>query len=114
MNRTYRTVPTRFEEDVGFDVTPVPPALTRRAQAEALETLRGRLLADLLADAPSASHAAAFERSASEAAALAWLTPYPAFFFPALFEEKARAARRQVERQRQIRARSRLLMEAMA
>ena len=45
-------------------------------------------------------------RAANEAAALAWVTPYPLLFFPVLFEEKANAELRVALRQQQIRQRS--------
>ena len=38
----------------------------------------------------------------NEAEALAWQTPYPHLFFPALAEEKAAAARQWVTRQRSL------------
>jgi hypothetical protein len=54
---------------------------------------------------------AALRRAANEAAALAWFTPFPLLFFPALLEEKARAALRQGARQRCVRNRSETLLE---
>ena len=49
-------------------------------------------------------------RAANEAAALAWDTRFPLLVFPGLFEEKAANAVRQVQRQLNIRSRSRQLL----
>jgi hypothetical protein len=49
---------------------------------------------------------APLRRAANEAAAIAWMTPFPLLFFPALFEEKTAAARRQAAQQQKVRARS--------
>jgi hypothetical protein len=45
-------------------------------------------------------------RAANEAAALAWVTPYPLLVFPVLFEEKAAAELAVANRQQQIRKRT--------
>ena len=50
---------------------------------------------------------APLQRAANEAAGLAWFTPFPLLFFPALLEEKIYAAQRQEARQQQIRQRGR-------
>ena len=55
----------------------------------------------------------ALRRAANDAAALAWVTAYPLLVFPALLEEKVRAALRQYGRQAGIRRRSaNLLLQA--
>ena len=53
---------------------------------------------------------APLRRAANEAAAVAWMTPFPLLFLPTLFEEKSVMARRQVARQRMVTARSRELV----
>jgi MarR-like DNA-binding transcriptional regulator SgrR of sgrS sRNA len=53
-------------------------------------------------------------RAANEAAALAWLTPYPLLLLPELLEEKVAAIRRQAARQADILRRSRTLAEEAA
>ncbi len=45
----------------------------------------------------------------NEAEALAWQTPYPHLFFPALAEEKAAAAQRWAARQHELLAREQVL-----
>lgn len=76
----------------------VSPAL---AHGSELEQLKERLLEELL---PETSHrpdlSSAYERAASDAVSLAWVTPFPLLVLPVLFEEKAAEARRQAERQR--------------
>ena len=49
-------------------------------------------------------------RAANEAAALAWVTPYPLLVFPALFEEKAETALAHAARQNWVLQRSRELL----
>jgi hypothetical protein len=74
------------------------PALARGTE---LDQLKERLLEQLL---PETSHrpdlSSAYERAASDAVSLAWVTPFPLLVLPVLFEEKAAEARRQAERQR--------------
>jgi hypothetical protein len=74
--------------------------------------LKNRLLARQLAEAPALELNAPLRCAANEAAALAWVTPYPLLVFPALFEEKTRAALRQAERQARIYASTRDLLAA--
>ena len=111
MNESYRRVPTEFGPDTGFEVKPVPPAPFRARQEAELERLKARLLGERLAtrnpplDTP-------LRRAANEAAALAWVTPYPLLVFPALFEEQAEAALFRAERQEQVHQRSRELLAA--
>jgi hypothetical protein len=76
--------------------------------------LKRRLLTEWLNRAESAEELALFRRAANEAAAIAWLTPYPLLVLPLLFEEKARRASAQAKRQRQIRSRSRQLLAELA
>ena len=48
--------------------------------------------------------------AANEAAALAWVTPYPLLVFPTLFEEKAAFAVKLAEKQEEVLDRSRELL----
>jgi len=66
----------------------------------ALGASRGRLLQQLLAPVAEPGLNTALRRAANEAASLAWFTPCPLLFFPTLLEEKAVAAKRQRDRQR--------------
>jgi len=77
-----------------------------------LEQLKGRLLAARLNVRQGPEAAAHLQRAAADAAALVWLTNYPLFLFPGLFEEMAAAALLQAERQEQICQRSRELLAA--
>jgi hypothetical protein len=92
MNTNYRRVPARFAREVRFQVQPVPAAPFRAAQEARFERLKYRLLLDSLNEVPQARENARLRRAANEAAALAWVTPYPLLVYPVLFEEKARAA----------------------
>jgi hypothetical protein len=112
MNANYRRVPTRFGPEARFELRPAPPAPFRAAHENEFERLKERLLAERLDgiwDADLNSH---LRWAANEAAALAWVTPYPLLVFPTLFEEKTAAALRRAERQVAIRERSRELLAA--
>jgi len=102
-------VPTEFGPNTRFAPaivtgTPAPPF--RGAIEDELERLKERLLADELARTTSLEANVLLRRAANEAVSLAWLTPYPLLLLPALFTEKAQAARRQAGRQALIRERS--------
>jgi hypothetical protein len=106
MNTNYRKVPTRFGPETRFEVKPVPPAPFRATQETELERLKNRLLLRLLAELAEPEVNAYVRRAANEAAALAWVTPYPLLAFPALFEEKVENALLYAERQTSVRLRS--------
>ena len=114
MNANYRRVPTRFGPETRFDVKPVPRALFRAAQEDRFEQLRNRLLAERLAAVLDPEFNPQVRRAANDAAALAWLTPYPLLVFPALFEEKAAEAMQRAVRQEQVCQRSRELLALCA
>jgi hypothetical protein len=75
-----------------------------------LDRLKQQLLRPLLDERTAAGLHTPLRRAANEAAALAWLTPFPLLVFPELFEEKAREARLRTLRQSLIRRRSRALL----
>ena len=104
MNTNYRRVPTRFGPETRFEVKPVPPAPFRATQETELERLKNRLLVERINELPE--FVTYVRRAANEAAALAWVTPYPLLTFPELFEEKTETALLYAERQKTVRARS--------
>ena len=106
MNTNYRVVPARFGPETRFEVKPAPPADLRARQEAELERLKDRLLLGFLAEIEEPMLNTYVRRAATEAAALAWVTPYPLLVFPGLFEEKARGALLQAERQEIVRQRS--------
>ncbi|HEX7469435.1 MAG TPA: hypothetical protein VF437_01675 [Verrucomicrobiae bacterium] len=110
MNEDYRRVPTKSGPETRFELRPVPPAPCRALQENELERLKNYLLRTRLETLPEAGYNAYLRRAANEAAALAWVTPYPTLVFPALFEEKAETALLQAEKQERIRERSALLL----
>ena len=107
LNRKYRRVPTRFGPDIRFEIT---PALTKARQDTELERLKTQLLGERLQQVWENRRTVQLRRAADEAAALAWVTPYPLLVFPGLFDEKAEAALLQVARQDRVRERSRDLL----
>ena len=110
MNAKYRRVPTNFGPETRFDVRPAPPAPFRILQENLFERLKKDLLAERLEETWEPEFNSQLRRAANEAAALAWVTPYPLLVFPALFHEKANAALLIAERQQQVRERSRELL----
>ena len=112
MNTTDRKVPTRFGPETRFDPRPAPAAPFRATEENELERLKNRLLRKHLTRATAPEVNVRLRRAANEAAALAWFTAVPLLVFPALFEEKARVARKQAARQEGIRERSRELLVA--
>ena len=114
MKSNYQRVTTRFAPETRFDVTPVPAAPFRGAVEAQLDRLKDGLLLQLLNEATAPELNAPLRRAANEAAALAWLTPFPLLLFPTLLEEKAQTARKQVAKQARVRRRSRTLLAEAA
>jgi hypothetical protein len=106
MKANYQRVPTRFEPETRFEVQPAPPAPFRAAQETGLDRLKNRLLGQVLNELTEPKFSGQVCRAANEAAALAWVTPYPLLLFPGLFEEKSRLALFQARRQEAVRQRS--------
>jgi hypothetical protein len=106
MNTNYKRVPTRFGPETRFEVKPVPPAPFRATQETELERLKNRLLLRSINELAEPEYVVGVRRAANEAAALAWVTPYPLLTFPALFEEKVETALHYAERQTAVRERS--------
>ena len=102
----YRRVPTRFGPETRFEVKPVPPAPFRALEETELEGLKNRLLVGILNDLDEPEVNPYVRRAANEAAALAWVTPYPLLTFPALFEEKVETVLLYAKRQTSVRERS--------
>lgn len=110
MNVNYQRVPTQFAPEVRFEVAPGPPTPSRARQDAELERLKKQLLEERRGEAWDSRLRGALRRAANDAAALAWVTPYPLLVFPVLFDERAEAAVNQSLRQNQVRARSRELL----
>ncbi len=95
-------------------MAPAPAVPFRGTRETELEQFKNRLLRAALHESVDAELYAPLRRAANEAAGVAWLTPFPLLFLPVLFEEKTVAARRQFDRARSVRSRSRdLLTEVM-
>jgi hypothetical protein len=93
---------TTFEPETRFDVIPTPPAPFRALQNTAFEMLKMRVLNELLNQRPDPSLNSALRRAVNEAEGIAWLTPFPLLFFPALAKELAVKAARREQKQREI------------
>ena len=113
MKNNNKRVPTRFARETRFNVAPLLAQPFRATQETEFEKLKSRLLRRLLDDAVQPELNAPLRRAANDAAALAWTTLFPLLVFPALLEEKARSARLQLQKQKQVRLLSEtLLVEA--
>jgi hypothetical protein len=110
MNAYHKRVPTRFGPETRFDVRPIAATQFRAVQEAEFERLQRRLLTERLGEVLEPGLTGYVSAAANEAAALAWMTSYPALVFPILFEEKAEAALRRAERQEQVRQLSRELL----
>jgi len=109
MNTTVNLNP-KFARNTRFEVNPLTTVPFRAQDAE-LEQLKARLLRQILAGDVTADLNVRLRRAANEAAALAWLEPYPLLVFPTLLEEKAGTAKKQVAKQRKVYQRSRRLLD---
>jgi hypothetical protein len=105
---------SRFGRQDRFQLEPAPEPNLPAKTDELLEQFKNRLLKQqVLAGSENPLPTPALRRAANEAAALAWLTPYPLLLLPVLFEEKVASARERALRQDSVRRRSqRLLAEA--
>jgi hypothetical protein len=110
MKKNYKRVLTKFAPETRFEVRPEPAAPFRAVQETQFEKLKSELLGERLANDSDPQLNSYLRRAANDAAALAWVTPYPLLVFPALFEEKAEAALVQAQRQERVRERSRELL----
>jgi hypothetical protein len=110
MNANYRRVPTRFGPETRFELKPVPVAPFRAVQETKFERLKNGLLDQRLGELLDPAFNSYVRSAANEAAALAWVTPYPLLVFPALFEEKADSALLFAEKQEDVFERSRELL----
>jgi len=110
MNANYKRVRARFGPETRFEVKPGPAAPFRAALESEFAKLKNGLLLTRLDETPGAELNSRLRRAANEAAALAWVTPFPLLVFPVLFEEKAQAALLQAARQEEVRERSRALL----
>ena len=110
MKKNKIKVPVGFAPELRFTLRPTPPAPFRATQETEFERLKVKLLATQLAHAPAPEFTPPLRRAANDAAALAWATVFPLLVFPVLFEEKAAAALRRLERQARIYKSSRELL----
>jgi hypothetical protein len=110
MKTKQKEIPIDYGPETRFDTKPAPPAPFRTELETSFEQLKRRLLTARLDELWEPELNAMARRAANEAAAIAWVTPYPSLFFPALFEEKLQAGVEVAERQAEVSQRSRELL----
>jgi hypothetical protein len=106
MNTNRDILNAHFGPTTRFEPAFIPAAPYRGTMEHELEALKRRLLAHELGRAAGVDANVRLRRAANDAAALAWLTPYPLLVLPVLFEEKVRESRKNAGRAALIRARS--------
>lgn len=110
MKTKVKRLPTWFEPETRFDVAPVAAVPFRGTAETKLEQLKNRLLRAALQETVDAEFYVPLRRAATEAAAAAWMTPFPLLFLPVLFEEKVALAKRQFARAQNVRVRSQRIL----
>jgi hypothetical protein len=86
--------------------SPVPMAPLRGAPERELEHAKTRLLNQLLQEESYAQLQQPIRHAANEAAALAWMTPFPLLLLPILIQEKVQLAQQQAQHQNEVYRRS--------
>ena len=115
MRQRIKRAPFSVGAETRFQVEPNLEANPTAKTDELLEQFKNRLMKqqEVAEENDGALPTPALRRAANEAAALAWLTPYPLLLLPGLFEEKVAAAKARSIRQESVRRRSqRLVAEA--
>lgn len=113
MSAGIRKVPTRFESETWFDVV-IPAAPFRGAEERKLDQFKNQLMEQMSISSAKGDLLSRYQHAATEAATLAWMTPYPLLVLPVLLEEKILAAKLHAERQSVIRGKSQLIMAEAA
>ena len=114
MKQNDNAKPARFRPDRNLNVEVAPIAPSQGGLKAEFFQLKQRLLHQFLHTAERPELRPQVDRAANEAAAVAWLTPYPLLVFPGLFEEKTRAALDQEAYQEQVLLRSQEILAAAA
>jgi hypothetical protein len=102
-------LPVHFAANTRFSVA-LPAVPARGAVELKLDQFKHRLLAEVLEDKRWQAIERDTRRAADEAAALAWITPFPLLVLPILMEEKVKTVRLRALRQARIRWGSRWLL----
>lgn len=80
----------------------------------ALESLKNRLLDEVLGGEADEDLIRRLRRAADDSASLAWASPFPLLMLPELLTEKTREAQGQFERQRVIQSRGQNVLQLAA
>lgn len=114
MNNEARNGRTGSENGCNFNSTRAARAGHSSRPLHTLESLKGRLLDELLGTETNVELIRRLRRAADESASLAWASPFPLLALPELLTEKTREAHRQFERQRAIQSRGRNVLQLAA
>ena len=100
---------TRFDFDEGNQFE-LPPRFEKEELEGRFSGLKEELLAEVLGATETLDLHPRLKHAANEAAGLAWMTEFPLLVFPALFDELTKRERARQSRQRQIRAKTEILV----
>jgi hypothetical protein len=101
--KTKRRSPAQSRRDGRFTVSAAPAVNFRATEPTEFERLKDRLLREQLMTETRAEFLTLLRQAANEAAAVAWMAPYPLLVLPELFREKAAAALRYGTKQASLR-----------
>lgn len=104
-------VPTRFDPDIRFVLTPRFAPRTPDPIQAAFEDLKTRLLQPVMNHTLNPELRRQLRLAANEAAAVAWTTPFPLLFLPVLLEEKMAEVHRHALRQVEVEETTQALLE---
>jgi hypothetical protein len=113
MNTKDMTLPVQYGEETRFGVEASPASFRATLETE-VDRLKARLVQSYLSEFAEPEFNRLLRQAANEAVAIAYTSAYPLLLLPALLDEKARQARRQVARQNLIRSRSEVIMDEVA
>ncbi len=108
-----KNLPIQYGEETRFGVEARSVPFRATLETE-LERLKTRLIQGYLSEFAEPEFNRLLRQAANEAAAIAGTSAYPLLLLPALLDEKAREARRQVAKQNLIRSRSAFIMDEVA
>ena len=113
MSAGAKKVPARFKKENRFEVA-IPAAPFRGVVENQLDALKSRLLHRMAVEPSGTDLLTRYQFAATEAATLAWMTPYPLLVLPVLLEEKIATAQMRAERQKLVRSKSEGIMAEAA
>jgi hypothetical protein len=111
-NITDQQAPVRFHPETRFSLEPKFAPANHEGVQTVFEDLKTRLLKPVLGETLDPDLRRQLRLAANEAAAMAWMTPFPLLFLPALLDEKAAEAHHHALRQQEVQEATQALADA--